>query len=49
MLRLTLTSFCYLDEALVVHNDASLVSHKIVKLMKLNEDSAGDPHIYLGT
>ena len=48
MLSLSHTSFCYLDEVLVVHNDTSLVSHKIVKLMKLNEDSGGDPHIYLG-
>ena len=48
MLCLTCASFCYLDEVLVIHNDASLVSHKIVELMKLNEDSDGDPHIYLG-
>ena len=38
---------CYVDDILVIHNDASPVLDKIDKFMKLKEGSAGDPKTYM--
>ena len=39
--------FCYVDDILVVHNDAMPIMKKINKLFLLKPDSVGEPNMYL--